>query len=97
MEDVLLPVRPWGLGEFPDPRQRQGAAPGSGLKMRSTSNSFFEVHASILSYEIYEVHTSTFRPFSAVSTSIFATKYSLVSIFRRLQDVRSFAPLQTQQ
>jgi hypothetical protein len=34
--------------------------------------------------------------FSAVSTPIFASKYSFCSIFRDLQDLQSFAPLQVQ-
>ena len=54
-----------------------------GLHIRSTSNPW--------------LHTSIFGPFSAVSTPIFATKYSFLSIFRDLQDVHSFAPLQSQQ
>ena len=33
--------------------------------------------------------------FSAVSTPIFASKYAFFSIFRDLQDLQSFAPLQT--
>ena len=33
--------------------------------------------------------------FSAVSTPIFATKYSFCSIFRDLQDLHTFAPLQS--
>ena len=35
-------------------------------------------------------------PFSAVSTPILATKYSFCSIFRDLQDLHTFAPLQSQ-
>ena len=34
-------------------------------------------------------------PFSAVSTPILATKYSFFSIFRDLQDLHTFAPLQS--
>ena len=34
--------------------------------------------------------------FSAVSTPIFATKYSFFSIFRDLRDLQSFAPLRSQ-
>ena len=34
--------------------------------------------------------------FSAVSTPIFATKYSFCSIFRYLQDLQTFAPLRVQ-
>ena len=34
--------------------------------------------------------------FSALSRPIFATKYSFCSIFRDLQDLRTFAPLQIQ-
>ena len=42
-------------------------------------------------------HTSTFGPFSVVSTPIFASKSSFFSISRDLQDVHSFAPVQSQQ
>ena len=35
-------------------------------------------------------------PFSAVSSPIFATKYSFCSSFRDLQDLQSFAPLRSQ-
>ena len=34
--------------------------------------------------------------FSAVSTPMFATKYSFFSVFRDLQDLQSFAPLRSQ-
>ena len=56
-----------------------------GLRTRSTSKSL--------------LHIFTFGPFSAVSTPIFGSKYqySFFCIFRDLQDVHSFAPLQFQQ
>jgi len=34
--------------------------------------------------------------FSSVSTPIFTSKYAFCSIFRDLQDSKTFAPLQTQ-
>ena len=40
-------------------------------------------------------HHTFRRSFSAVSTPNFATKYSFCSIFRDLQDLHTFAPLQT--
>ena len=42
---------------------------------------------------LYTFTSAEFGPFSAVSTPIFASKYSFFSIFRDLQDVHSFAPL----
>ena len=48
-------------------------------------------------YTHTNTHTSTSGSFSAASTPIFASEYSLFSIFRDLQDVHSFAALRSQQ
>ena len=45
---------------------------------------------------IATTHHSFRGSFSAVSTPIFASKYSFFSIFRDLQDLHSFAPVETQ-
>ena len=45
---------------------------------------------------LHHTSTITFGPFSAVSTPIFARKYSLESSSRDLQDLHAFAPLRPQ-
>ena len=66
------------------PERRHYWAQGrAGLNIRRTSNQV--------------LHTSTSGAFSAVSTPIFASRYLFFIIFRYLQDVYSFAPLQSQQ
>ena len=55
-------------------------------------NKEYECHWYLM---IFYIRTSD--SFSAVSTPIFASTYSFFRIFRDLQDVHSFAPLQSQQ
>ena len=43
-----------------------------------------------------EIYQTLEGPFSSVSKPIFATKYTSFSILRDLQDLHTFAPLQTQ-
>ena len=61
----------------------------SALIQRRTSLSKFQDELFILS----QIQRGSF---SAVSTPIFATKYSFCSIFRDLMDLSTFAPLRTQ-
>ena len=60
----------------------------AGLKIINTST-------YIIDSLIFYIFTSC--SFSVVSTPIFASKHSFFSMFRDLQDVHSFAPLQPQQ
>ena len=68
-----------------DPVDQSRIQTYNGLRIRSMGKSL--------------LHIFTFGPFSAVSTPIFASKYqySFFSIFRYLQDVHYFIPLQSQQ
>ena len=63
-----------------------------------TSHRWSKLQSSIPNFsQIFQQNHETLEgSFSAVSTPIFASKYSFCSVFRDLQDCHTFAPLEAQ-